>query len=121
MKIIQASVLVLVGALGAMMFLKMKGDSQPQQPPTPVVQTVPETVAPLAAASEEPAPAASKSERKHKPAVPRHSEPVQTAKVEPPPQPQAQSAPPQAPVPVAPPPVAEPPQAVEPPAPPPPP
>jgi hypothetical protein len=123
MKILQAGVLVLVGALGAMMFLKMKGDSPSQvaqQPPTPVVQTVPETVAPV-----EPPAAPEKPKTLPKKLVPiRRSEPVHSARVVEPPQ----TAPAvQQPVPVAPPPpppVAEAPRQVEappPPAPPPPP
>ena len=51
MKIVQAGVLVLVGVLGALMYVKMNAPPQipvAQQPPTPVVQTVPETVAPIA-------------------------------------------------------------------------
>ena len=120
MKILQAGALVLVGALGAMMFLKMKGDSSSQvaqQPPTPVVQTVPETVAPVAPPSApEPVPVAPK---KRAPAPAHRSEPVKSARVIEQPTPQA--APPAAVTPPPPAPVVEAPKAVEPPAPPPPP
>jgi hypothetical protein len=56
MKIIQAAVLLLVGALGAMLYLKVTGSSEPQ---TAVVQPEPQpvsSVAPVTAPVPEPAP-----------------------------------------------------------------
>ena len=56
MKIIQAGVLVLVGVLGAMLYMKVKGGPEPQ---TPVVQQDPQPVASVAPVTPtEPAPVA---------------------------------------------------------------
>ena len=71
MKIVQAAVLVLVGALGALLFVKVKGGPEPESPAPqaavlpeaqPLAQTKAEEETP---AAPEPAPAPARRERKH--------------------------------------------------------
>jgi hypothetical protein len=127
MKIVQAAVLVLVGALGAMLYVKMKGGPEPE--PTaiqasalpearPVAQPTPAEEPP---AAPEPAPASPRRERKHAHVLTsslRSNQPSSSpADIQPVPEPQPAPNPPvSAPPPPAP--VVEPaPQPVEPPAP----
>ena len=102
MKIIQAGVLVLVGALGAMMYMKSKGT--PEAPPVtqvaPVAEAPPVASAPVPALVEAPPPAPAKPERKRTPVVARKAaEPVTQAASAPPVVTQPQAAPPPPPAP----------------------
>jgi hypothetical protein len=120
MKIIQAAVLLLVGALGAMLFLKVKGGPEQQ---TAVVQPEPQpvsSVAPVTAPDPEPAPVKPEKKRAPEPAPRRNSAPKTTIASSQP----VQQLPPAQPAPVvsAPAPIVEPaPKPVEAPPPPPPP
>lgn len=125
MKIVQAAVLVLVGALGAMLFVKMQRSPEPQ---TPVTQAVAQPV-PAAIPAEEPPPAEpapSQTTKKHVSrtltASRQNSEPMSSPVNS---QPVVQDTQPAAPVqssaPPPPAPVVEAPRQAEPPAPPPPP
>src|SRR5712672_2929461 len=69
MKIIQAAVLVLVGALGAMLYLKVKSGPEAQPAPTQVTTSVPARPEDVAAnpVAEPVEPAPVRSEKKHTP------------------------------------------------------
>src|SRR5713101_6452142 len=106
MKIIQAGVLVLVGVLGAMMYMKSKGG--PETPPpvtqvapvpeTPIASTTPSTPVPVAEPA--PAPAAPVKPEKKRTAVASRRAPEQIAHVSSPPvAPTPQAAPAPAPTP----------------------
>jgi hypothetical protein len=126
MKIIQAAVLVLVGALGAMLYLKVKGGPEAPVPATQVAaQQTPATPAPAVdddakTPAEPPAPVVKKRVTRTVTASRQQSQPIATpAQSQPVPEPQAAPAPvpnPPAPAPPAPEPVVEPaPKPVEPP------
>jgi len=112
MKIIQAAVLVLVGALGAMLYLKVKSGPEAQPAATQVTASVPAQPEDVAAnpVAEPVEPAPVRSEKKHTSrttiAARQKSEPVSkpasslpTPEVQPAPNPPAQTAPPPEPVP----------------------
>ena len=74
MKIVQAAILVLVGALGAMLYVKVKGGPEPEQAPIqasslpeaqPLAQTTAAEESPAAPTAPEPAPAPKRREKKH--------------------------------------------------------
>ena len=67
MKIVQAAVLVLVGALGAMLYVKVKGGPEPVPEAQPLAQPI--VAEPSAAPAREPEPAPARRERKHAPRI----------------------------------------------------
>jgi hypothetical protein len=129
MKIVQAAVLVLVGALGAMLYVKMKGGPEPEPPATqasalpeakPLAQPTP-AEEPAAPPAVEPAPALARRHRKParvlSSSLRKNEPPSNPVDVQPVPQPQPAPAPPVS-IPPAPAPVVETaPQSPEPPAP----
>jgi len=123
MKIVQGAILVMVGALGAMFFAKLRSGSETPAPermvavaPPPAPAAAAQDPEPPAAAAEEPAPPPTRHVKKHVPhaliaAAPVPEPVVQPVKATPPPvQPAPEPTPAPAPAPVA----ATAPQAVEP-------
>jgi hypothetical protein len=114
MKIVQAGILVLVGALGAMLFLKVKGSPEPQ---APVVQQEPQPVASVAPVTTSPeptpvAPVKPEKRRASEAARRRNNEPESPmASIQPVPQPAAPPSP--EPIASAPAPIVEPPKPAE--------
>jgi hypothetical protein len=73
MKIVQATVLVLVGAIGAMLYVKVKGGPEPVPEAQPLAQPITQPIAaepsPTTAREPESSPAPARQERKHHPRV----------------------------------------------------